>query len=79
MFFQRVNVNGIVAGKTVTKKLAYETFIEWKVEKVKEKKKIDNMINSKRFWSHNLISHMIQLIVGGHKNFQSVLQDTVAL
>jgi len=37
MFFQRVNVTGIVAGKTVTKKLTYETFIEWKIEKRKEK------------------------------------------
>jgi len=42
MFFQRVSVTGVVAGKTVTKKLAYETFIEWKIEKRKEK--IDNVI-----------------------------------
>jgi hypothetical protein len=33
MFFQRGSVTGIVAGKTVTKKLAYEAFIEWKIEK----------------------------------------------
>jgi len=46
---------------------------KWK----KEKKKID-VIESKKFWSHNLISHMIQLIVDGHENFQLVLQDTVA-
>jgi len=77
MFFQRVNVTGIVAGKTVTKKLACETFIEWKIEKIKEK--VGNVIESKKFWSHNLISHMIQLNVDGHENFQSVLQDTVAL
>jgi hypothetical protein len=77
MFFQRVSVTGIVAGKTVTKKLAYETFIEWKIEKRKEK--IDNVIQSKKFWSHNLISHMIQLIMDGHENFRSALQDTVAL
>jgi len=43
LFFQTVSVTGIVAGKTVTKKLAYETFIEWKIKK-KEKKKIDNLI-----------------------------------
>jgi hypothetical protein len=29
MFFQRGSFTGIVAGKTFTKKLAYEAFIEW--------------------------------------------------
>ena len=36
------SVIGIVAGETVTKKLAYEIFIEWKIEKRKEK--TDNVI-----------------------------------
>jgi hypothetical protein len=38
-----------------------------------------NVIESKKFWSHYLISHMIKLIVDGYENFQLVLQDTVAL
>jgi len=41
MFFQRVSVTGIVAGKTVTKEMAYVTFIEWKMEKRKEKNRCD--------------------------------------
>lgn len=77
MLFQKVSVTGIVAGKTVTKKLAYKTFIERKIEK--KRKKIDNVIQSKKFWSHNLASHMIQLIVDGHENFQLVLEETIAL
>ena len=37
MLFQKVSVTGIVAGKTVTKKLAYKTFIERKIEKKRKK------------------------------------------